>query len=109
MPYVLVRESFINGCCCVEGLPLNEAKILGEKRIFFGIRLIWTKFTELNSALSYMCVGMKQYSPYLLFLTSQCTLFVGWNLLDIMELVVSLVYCHCSVMCPPAPWSCGSM
>ena len=29
MPYVLVRESFINTFCCVEGLPLNEGKILG--------------------------------------------------------------------------------
>lgn len=31
MPYVLVRESFINSYCCVEGLPLNEGKILGER------------------------------------------------------------------------------
>ena len=30
MPYVLVRESFINTFCCVEGLPLNEGKILGR-------------------------------------------------------------------------------
>ena len=30
MPYVLVRESFINSYCCVEGLPLNEGKILGN-------------------------------------------------------------------------------
>ena len=30
MPYVLVRESFINSYCCVEGLPLNEGKILGK-------------------------------------------------------------------------------
>ena len=32
MTYFLVRESFISGCCCVEGLPLNEAKILGIGR-----------------------------------------------------------------------------
>jgi len=31
MPYVLVRESFINSYCSVEGLPLNEGKILGER------------------------------------------------------------------------------
>ena len=30
MPYVLVRESFINSYCSVEGLPLNEGKILGK-------------------------------------------------------------------------------
>lgn len=35
MPYVLVRESFLNGCCCVEGLPLNEAKILGERCLVY--------------------------------------------------------------------------
>ena len=29
MPYVLVRESFYNGSCMVEGLPLNEGKVLG--------------------------------------------------------------------------------
>jgi len=31
MPYVLVRESYMNGYCCVEGLPLSEGKILGER------------------------------------------------------------------------------
>jgi len=31
MPYVLVRESFLSTACTVEGLPLNEARILGEK------------------------------------------------------------------------------
>ena len=31
MPYVLVRESFLDGCCCIEGLPLNESKILSKK------------------------------------------------------------------------------
>jgi len=31
MPYVLVRESFMTGSCWVEGLPLNEGKILGER------------------------------------------------------------------------------
>ena len=30
MPYVLVRESYLNGYCAVEGLPLNEGKILGN-------------------------------------------------------------------------------
>ena len=30
MPYVLVRESFINCYSSVEGLPLNEGKILGK-------------------------------------------------------------------------------
>ena len=30
MPYVLVRESFLTGSCCVEGLPLNEGKLLGR-------------------------------------------------------------------------------
>jgi len=31
MPYVLVRESYVNTCCLVEGLPLNESKFLGER------------------------------------------------------------------------------
>jgi hypothetical protein len=31
MPYLLVRESYMNGCCMVDGLPLNEFRILGEK------------------------------------------------------------------------------
>ena len=26
----IVRESYMNGYCCVEGLPLNEGKILGK-------------------------------------------------------------------------------
>ena len=30
MPYVLVRESLLNGSCWVEGLPLNESKVLGK-------------------------------------------------------------------------------
>ena len=32
MPYVLVRESFLSTSCTVEGLPLNEARILGTIR-----------------------------------------------------------------------------
>ena len=40
MPYVLVRESFLNGSCWVEGLPLNEGKILGKINLFInGINL----------------------------------------------------------------------
>lgn len=31
MPYLLVRESFMSGCCLVDGLPLNEFRVLGEK------------------------------------------------------------------------------
>jgi hypothetical protein len=31
MPYVILRESYINGVCCVDGLPLNEFRILSEK------------------------------------------------------------------------------
>ena len=31
MPYVLLRESLISACSTVEGLPPQEAKILGEK------------------------------------------------------------------------------
>ena len=31
MPYVILRESYINGVCCVDGLPLNEFRILAEK------------------------------------------------------------------------------
>ena len=30
MPYVLVRETFLTGSCRVEGLPLNEGRILGK-------------------------------------------------------------------------------
>ena len=33
MPYLLVRESFLSTSCTVEGLPLNEARILGTIRI----------------------------------------------------------------------------
>ena len=36
MPYVLVRESFVNSYCSVEGLPLNEGKILGKRKNSFG-------------------------------------------------------------------------
>ena len=35
--YVLVRESFVNGSCWVEGLPLNEAKILGKIKLFINV------------------------------------------------------------------------
>ena len=31
MPYLLVRESYMSGCCLVDGLPLTEFRILGEK------------------------------------------------------------------------------
>ena len=31
MPYLLVRESFMSGFCLVDGLPLTEFRILGEK------------------------------------------------------------------------------
>ena len=31
MPYLIVRESFMSGCCLVDGLPLTEFRILGEK------------------------------------------------------------------------------
>jgi len=31
MPYLLVRESFMSGGCMVDGLPLTEFRILGEK------------------------------------------------------------------------------
>lgn len=31
MPYVLVRESYVQGSCTVDGLPLNEFRVLAEK------------------------------------------------------------------------------
>jgi len=31
MPYVLCRESYIQGSCTVDGLPLNEFRVLSEK------------------------------------------------------------------------------
>ena len=31
MPYLLVRESYMSGCCLVDGLPLTEFRTLGEK------------------------------------------------------------------------------
>ena len=31
MPYLLVRESYMSGGCLVDGLPLTEFRILGEK------------------------------------------------------------------------------
>lgn len=57
MPYVLVRESFINSYCSVEGLPLNEGKILGKifsfllfnLMVLFRIFRIIKHFKRLNS------------------------------------------------------------
>jgi len=31
MPYVIVRESYIQTSCMVDGLPLNEIRLLSEK------------------------------------------------------------------------------
>ena len=31
MPYLIVRESFINTSCMVDGLPLNEIRLITEK------------------------------------------------------------------------------
>ena len=31
MPYVIVRESYINNSCLVDGLPLNEVRLITEK------------------------------------------------------------------------------
>jgi hypothetical protein len=31
MPYVLVRESYVQGSVTVDGLPLNEFRVLAEK------------------------------------------------------------------------------
>lgn len=31
MPYVLARESYVQGSCTVDGLPLNEFRVLAEK------------------------------------------------------------------------------
>ena len=31
MPYLLVRESYINSHCIVDGLPLNEIRLITEK------------------------------------------------------------------------------
>jgi len=33
MPYVLVRESYVQGSCTVDGLPLNEFRVLAEKSV----------------------------------------------------------------------------
>jgi hypothetical protein len=31
MPYILCRESYVQGSCTVDGLPLNEFRVLAEK------------------------------------------------------------------------------
>ena len=31
MPYLIVRESYINTSCLVDGLPLNEIRLITEK------------------------------------------------------------------------------
>ena len=31
MPYVIVRESYINNSCLVDGLPNNEIRLITEK------------------------------------------------------------------------------
>ena len=31
MPYLIVRESYINSHCIVDGLPLNEIRLITEK------------------------------------------------------------------------------
>ena len=31
MPYLIVRESYINNSCVVDGLPLNEVRLITEK------------------------------------------------------------------------------
>ena len=31
MPYLIVRESYINNSCIVDGLPLNEVRLITEK------------------------------------------------------------------------------
>ena len=31
MPYVIVRESYINNSCLVDGLPQNEIRLITEK------------------------------------------------------------------------------
>ena len=31
MPYLIVRESYINSSCLVDGLPLNEIRLITEK------------------------------------------------------------------------------
>ena len=46
MPYLLVRESFLSTSCTVEGLPLNEARILGTN---------WTRHHQTCVVLKYYC------------------------------------------------------
>ena len=31
MPYLILRESYINSSCLVDGLPLNEIRLITEK------------------------------------------------------------------------------
>ena len=31
MPYLIVRESYINNSCLVDGLPTNEVRLISEK------------------------------------------------------------------------------
>ena len=31
MPYLILRESYINSACTVDGLPLNEIRLITEK------------------------------------------------------------------------------
>ena len=31
MPYIIVRESYIHGMCLVDGLPLNEVRLITDK------------------------------------------------------------------------------
>jgi hypothetical protein len=31
MPYIIVRESYIDGMCLVDGLPLNEVRLITDK------------------------------------------------------------------------------
>lgn len=40
MPYVIVRESYINNSCVVDGLPSNEIRLITEKVIFVNSCLI---------------------------------------------------------------------
>ena len=33
MPYIILRESYIDGMCLVDGLPLNEVRLITDKSL----------------------------------------------------------------------------
>ena len=78
MPYVIVRESYINNSCLVDGLPLNEVRLITEKAGDAQITLDRVRLASIYRLIN--AVNLYVSSPLVSFLDHNKTIWMDDNL-----------------------------